>query len=155
MGKRAVLWRAPHQFNETSAWSGMLPAADTRAVLHRLPVICLLLMAAGNAWAQQEDQDAYPSGSEKRLEFRDQLLDSCQKRAQEFSNMFISAGLKKPSKAMLNSYCACVGREAMSRFTDEDLDALSREDKSMDDDDIDFKLGQIVNTCVMPLLVAQ
>lgn len=155
MGKRAVSWRAPHHFNGLFAWFDVLPAVDARATMYRLPTICLLLMAAGNAWAQQDDQDVHPSGSDKRLEFRDQLLDSCQKRVQEFNNMFTSAGLKKPSKAMLNSYCACVGREAMSRFTDEDLEALSREDKSMDDDDIDFKLGQIVNACVMPLLVAQ
>ena len=150
MGKRAVLWRAPHHLHSLSIRLTVLPAAGMR----RLPAV-LLLVAASNAWAQQEDQDTRSGGVDRRMEFRDQLLDSCQKRAQEFNNMFTSAGLKKPSKAMLNAYCACVGREAMSRFTDEDLEALAREDKSMDDDDIDFKLGQIVNSCVMPLLVSQ
>lgn len=115
-------------------------------------VLCLILAVTGSAWAQQEDSDPTDASVDSRQEYRSRLLETCLRQSQEFTNLFVSAGLKKPTRAMQISYCNCVGDQVLKLFSDEDLDALLREDKSMDDDDIDLKLGQIVNTCVVPLL---
>lgn len=116
-------------------------------------VLCLILAVTGSAWAQQEDSDSRTdSPVDSRQEYRSRLLETCLGQSQEFTNLFVSAGLKKPTRAMQISYCNCVGDQVLKLFSDEDLDALLRENKGMDDDDIDFKLGQIVNACVIPLL---